>query len=244
MPELRVYRSPWRDFPDVIIQTNMTKLQAHPAYRAAKEGDMVAAFRVVESVRKPSKLRWEADEIVAVAQFDRDKKNALPIAYAILLGREIGVPVNRTVIQENIVSHTGANAPTRILGQPIFDGSIPPGKRILIVDDVVTFGATLANLRGFIESRGSTVVGASTLSASYGGTKLALPEHVKETLFGRFPSVTGLANELGFEPDCFTNREARFLSNLKEQERTALMAAVKDRQQVRTQGIDLDRRPS
>jgi hypothetical protein len=67
---------------------------------------------------------------------------------------------------------------------------------------------------------------------------------VKETLFGRFPSVTGLANELGFEPDCFTNREARFLSNLKEQERTALMAAVKDRQQVRTQGIDLDRRPS
>ena len=120
MPELRVYRSPWGAFPDVIIQTNMTTLQGHPAYRAAKEGDMVAAFHVVESVRKPAKVPWEADEIVAVAQFDRDKKNALPIAYAILLGREMGIRVNSTVVQENIVSHTGADAPTRVLGQPIF----------------------------------------------------------------------------------------------------------------------------
>ena len=96
MPELRVHRSPWGDFPDVIVQTNMTKLQSHPAYRAAKEGDMVAAFQVVERVRKPSKVQWEADEIVAVAQIDRDKKNALPIAYAILLGREMGIPVNST----------------------------------------------------------------------------------------------------------------------------------------------------
>ena len=121
-----------------------------------------------------------------------------------------------TVIQENVVSHTGADAPTRVLGQPIFDGAIGEGKRILIVDDVVTFGATLANLRGFIQSCGSIVVGASTLSASYGGTKLALPDHVKQSLFERFPSVAELAHGLGFESDCFTNREARFLAALKE----------------------------
>jgi hypothetical protein len=173
-----------------------------------------AHWYVVESVRKPAKVRWEADEIVAVAQFDRNKKNALPIAYAVLLGREMGIPVNSTVVQENIVSHTGADAPTRVLGQPIFDGAIGEGKRILIVDDVVTFGATLANLRGFIQSCGSVVVGASTLSASYGGTKLALPDHVKQSLFERFPSVAELAHGLGFEPDCFTNREARFLAAL------------------------------
>ncbi len=56
----------------------MTKLQGHRLI--AKEGDKVAAFQVVENVRKRSKVRWEVDEIVAVAQFDRDKKNALPIA--------------------------------------------------------------------------------------------------------------------------------------------------------------------
>jgi hypothetical protein len=146
----------------------MTKLKGHSAYRAAKdkEGDLEAALQVVESVCKRSKVPWEVDEIVAVAQIDRDKKNALPIAYALQLGDEMGVPVNSTVVQENIVSHTGADAPIRVLGQPIFNGTIREGKRILIINDVVTFGATLANLRGFIHSRGSTVVGASTLSAS------------------------------------------------------------------------------
>ena len=94
----------------------------------------------------------------------------------------MGVRVNTTVAQESIVSHTGAGAPTRVLGQPLFDGIIAEGKRILIVDDVVTFGSTLANLRGFIHHCGSTVVGASTLSAGHGGTKLALPDHVKELL--------------------------------------------------------------
>jgi hypothetical protein len=85
-----------------------------------------------------------------------------------------------------------------------------------------------------------TVIGASTLSASYGGTKLALPEHVKQTLFERFPSVSDLAHQLGFEAECFTNREARFLSNLKEHEKTVLLAAFKDLQRRRRRGIDLD----
>ena len=66
---------------------------------------------------------------------------------------------------------------------------------------MVSFGATLANLRGFIQSCGSAVVGASTLSASYGCTKLALSDHVKQSLFERFPSFAELALGLGFEPD-------------------------------------------
>jgi hypothetical protein len=124
MPELCVYRSPWGDFPDVIVQTNVTKLQSHPGYRAAKGGDMVAAFQASGKCLETLKSSVGTGEIVAVAQFDRDKNNALPIAYAILLGREMGIPVNSTVVQENIVSHTGADAPTRVLGQPIFDGVI------------------------------------------------------------------------------------------------------------------------
>ena len=102
-------------------------------------------------------------------------------------------------------------------------------------------GSTLANLRGFIHHCGSTVVGASTLSASYGGTKLALPDHVKESLLERFPSIAEISHGLGFEPDCFTNREGRFLAALKEHEKTALLSAVKALQQAKTQGINLDR---
>ena len=74
-----------------------------------------------------------------------------------------------------MVSHTVAGAQTRILGQPMFSGTIQPGSRVLIVDDVVTYGSTLANLRGWLEQQGATVVGATTLAGGFSGTKLALP---------------------------------------------------------------------
>jgi predicted amidophosphoribosyltransferase len=49
----------------------------------------------------------------------------------------------------NVVSHTAADAETQILGQPVYIGKLQRGNRILIVDDVITFGSTLANLREF-----------------------------------------------------------------------------------------------
>jgi hypothetical protein len=62
---------------------------------------------------------------------------------------------------------------------------------------------------------GVTVVGATTLAAGFGVTKLALPESIHEQLLEQFPvQAENLANELGFTVDCFTNREARFLCAL------------------------------
>ena len=90
--------------------------------------------------------------------------------------------------------------------------------RVLIVDDVVTYGSTLANLRGWIELQGATVVGATTLAAGFGGTKLALSTAILERLLNQFCTHTEtLANKLGFSADCFTNREARFLCGLKHE---------------------------
>ena len=97
-------------------------------------------------------------------------------------------------------------------------GKIQPGSRVLIVDDVVTYGSTLANLRGWLEQQDATLVGAATLAAGFGGTKLSLPDLVRDRLLERFPTqAEALANELGFSADCFTNREARFLAALKNE---------------------------
>jgi hypothetical protein len=53
-------------------------------------------------------------------------------------------------------------------------------------------------------------------AAGFGGTKVALPGSVHERLLDRFPAQAEvLANELGFSPGCFTNREARFFAGLK-----------------------------
>ena len=163
-------------------------------------------------------------------QFDRDKPNALPLVYATALAKHFDAYLEIWVRQVNVVSHTFADAQRRILGQPMFMGKIQPGSRVLIVDDVVTYGSTLANLRGWLQQQGATVVGATTLAAGFGGTKLALPDIVRNRLLDRFPTqAEALANELGFSAECFTNREARFLAGLKnEHEMQRLIVAAQE----------------
>ena len=163
-------------------------------------------------------------------QFDRAYPNALPIAYAIALAKHFDADLEFEILQANVVSHTAANAETRILGQPVYMGKLQRGSHILIVDDVITFGSTLANLRGWIEKQGVTVAGATTLAAGFGATKLALPESVRDRLLEQFPvHAETLAKELGFTADCFTNREARFLCGLKQERDIERLVATAQR---------------
>jgi hypothetical protein len=215
----RIYRSPWDGFPDVIVQTTIAKLRSNRAYAAAKRGDEEAAFELVRALVKPQKIAFQFDAVIPVAQFDRGLPNALPLVYAAEITRYFDADLSLGIVQRNIVSHTGAGATTRILGQPVFMGELEVGSRILIVDDVVTYGSTLANLRGWIQKQGATVVGSTTLAAAFGATKLALPESIYSRLVERFPGhAENLAKELGFTSRCFTNREARFLCGLKRVE--------------------------
>jgi hypothetical protein len=69
--EKRIYRTPWNQFPDVIVQTTASKLKSLPEYENAKHFDA-----------------------------------------------ELGLGI----LQSNVVSHTGADAETRILGQPVCIG--------------------------------------------------------------------------------------------------------------------------
>jgi hypothetical protein len=131
-----------------------------PSYEQAKRGAGQAAFEVVQELVKPEKIPFVFDTVVPVMQFDRDKPNALPIVYAAAIAKHFEAYLETGVRQVNVVSHTFADAQTRILGQPIFMGKIQTGSRVLIVDDVVTYGSTLANLRGWLEKQGASVIGA------------------------------------------------------------------------------------
>jgi hypothetical protein len=152
MPKAGVYRSPWRDLPDVVIQTTVHKLRSRPAYEQAKRGAGQAAFEVVQELVKPGKIQFVFDTVVPVMQFDRDKPNALPIVYAAALAKHFDAYLETGVRQVNVVSHTLADAQTRILGQPMFMGKIQPGSRVLIVDDVVTNGSNLTSRKPFFSS--------------------------------------------------------------------------------------------
>jgi hypothetical protein len=83
-------------------------------------------------------MPWECDAIVPVSQIDRDSRNAIPGVDSALLAKTFGVGFLSTVIRSNVVSHTGADAASRIIGRPRFDGQVRDGLRVVIVDDVVT----------------------------------------------------------------------------------------------------------
>jgi hypothetical protein len=104
MPEFRVHRSPWGDFPDVIVQTTVNKLRSRAAYGRGKQGVGEAAFEVIQELFKPEKIQFDFDAVVPVMQFDRAYPNALPIAYAIALAKHFEADLPFRVFSSNCSS--------------------------------------------------------------------------------------------------------------------------------------------
>ena len=123
------------------------------------------------------------------------------------------------IINASSVNRTGAGALDRLKNQPVFGGTAPNG-RCLICDDVVTFGASLANLRGFLISAGAEVAVASAIGAAYGSTKLAPEPAFIDNLRGHYAGeLETQTAALGFDCQCLTAREAYFLAGLRTPER-------------------------
>lgn len=175
---------PWPEgFPDVIAHASVAQIYAaaskgqpldargcSPAYVAAKAGDAEAATRVVASVLRTALLQdlaraFPSATVVYAKAVEAAGVNKLPHAYAVAIRRTTGLPFV-DVTQTNIVSHTGAGALHRLLTSPRFVGEVEPGREYIIIDDVITTGSTLASLRIFLESRGASVVAASSLACA------------------------------------------------------------------------------
>ncbi len=157
--------------------------------------------------------------VVPVIKVDGGRYNAIPVAVGAVLAKQIGARLWLDVCQTNKVDHTNAGAQGRLQNQPIF-GGIPPKGKCLICDDVVTYGATLANLRGFLISTGAEVLAATAIGAAYGSTKLAPELSLIVKLRRRYGEELERCTEtLGFGSDCLTAREAHFLAGMRTIER-------------------------
>ena len=73
------------------------------------------------------------------------------------------------------------------------------------------------------------MIRATTLGATFGGTKLAQPKEALEKLINRFPEVEILSHNLGFTPDCFTARETHFLTQLPSREKMQALVAASEK---------------
>jgi hypothetical protein len=164
-------RTRWGAFPDVIIHAPEPMVKKHGYYQAAKSGNADAAFALVQdtisdtTIEALRKLIGDRNPILVSAHaLENDGVNAIPEALADELGNRLGLEVDGTVVQTNVVGHTGANGYARLARQAAFDGNVVSGADYVLVDDFVGQGGTLANLKGFIETNGGRVIGATVLT--------------------------------------------------------------------------------
>ena len=151
--------------------------------------------------------------------------NAIPDAMAQVLGRELKRPVIAgEIVQINKVGHTRAKAFQRLVTPAAFGGEVEPGANYVIVDDHVGLGGTLANLRGFLEARGATVIAMTTLTQSREACHISLRPKTLDMLRSRHGDALDQLwkSQFGYAIDCLTEVEAQILC------REQSLAAIED----------------
>ena len=225
-------RTPWNQFPDVLIHASESTVKKHPAYEAAKSGDDVSATHLVltclnlaQVVALNQLVAGKRPTLVSAHAMERHGVNAIPEVFADELGRLLSWPVDTGIVQTNVVSHTGANGFWRLARQAEFDGTVEAGCDYVLVNDFVGMGGTLANLKGHIETLGGNVLAAVALTGKTHSAKLApTPERLNEL---RKRHGTEFENwwigHFAHSFDALTESEARYLA------RTETADTIRDR---------------
>lgn len=215
-------RTDWNGFPDAVIVHSTGTLAEHVDYLAAKSGDVEAALRLVNDfLTKEALLSIQAliesqkgHLIVAVHAEEMSGRNQIPMVFATLLKQYFGIVLDEKIVQAERAYRTGADGFGRLVKKVSFDGEVVRHARYILVDDAVTQGGTIADLKGYIESGGGVVVGVVALMAKPHSARLAI---TKATL-GQLRKATGKALEewwheqFGYDFSRFTESEARYLA--------------------------------
>jgi hypothetical protein len=147
--------------------------------------------------------------------------NAIPQAMAEYLGSKLHWLVESSIVQTNVVGHTGADGFSRLARQAEFDGSVSKHACYVLVDDFIGQGGTLANLRGFLLHNGAQVIGGTVLTGKAYSAILSNDEkqinHLREKHGTELESWW--SSHFGFGYDCLTCSEARYLLNTPAAER-------------------------
>lgn len=224
------------------VWRNDRPLKRHADYAAAKAGDPAAAVRLVTDVAEPLLAHakaWGSDVVyVAPHAEEAGGRNAIPQTLAAYLAQRTGGTDDTDIVQTNRAYHTGADAMQRLLARSTFAGTVTPGARYVLVDDVSTMGGTLADLADFIQSQGGAVVGSAVLvNASRAGTMKAAPALVRQ-LERRYGDE--IRNQFHIDPAALTADEARYLIGFRsadELRNRAAAAAQARGERLRAKGV-------
>jgi hypothetical protein len=187
----------WPDgFPRAVIHTTTPMMQRHTDYRAAKDdGDYAAAQRLVKDLVKVDRAkeigrRYPGAILVPVIEWEAANKegrvNMIPLAYAFRLAELTGLDLTTDIVNMSKGERTGKDAMARILFRPAFIGAVAPNRDYILVDDAITQGGTMAELRHFIDNAGGTVVLSTSLTAQKDSTQIAPREGTLAELQKKF----------------------------------------------------------
>ena len=225
-----------------MLLSDEASTKRHPAYSDAKAGNAAAAANLVHALVEASEIstaRRLLDAqggtlpiLVSTHAYERDGFNAIPAALAKLLSERLGIPFDTVVVQTNIVGHTGADGFGRLARQAAFGGEVKSGREYAMVDDFVGQGGTLANLRGWVENQGGTVVGAIVLTGKPYSAKLTPSKeqlHELRQKQGR-DFEKWWRKHFGHAFDCLTQSEARYLARSPDADtiRDRIAAAMRE----------------
>ena len=159
----------------------------------------------------PNAILVPVHELIA----ENGRFNAIPLVYADYVSNITGLEVCKDIIQVKKASHTNKNALNRLLDRSQFEGPVKPGATYIVVDDVVTQGGTVSELRSFIENSGGRVACVSTVSFGKYSVVLGMKKETVseiERKFGRNESEKFIKEfGIGEKLEHLTNAEGRYL---------------------------------
>ena len=208
-------------FPAVINHTSSAIARKHPDFHAAKHGDYDAALRLVDDLVKDDKVYYIAKlypnaHIAYNHKMQGGSINMIPAAYAAKFSA-MGMDVEHNIIAVTDVSHTNASDISRISKRVRFEGDVKKGMDYILLDDFITSGAELRDMRDYIQSKGGNVVMMTTFGhGSFGKLRdIRISNNLIERL--KASGITdqdlrkyGIASEIG----CLTIGEAAKLSRM------------------------------
>lgn len=215
-------RTTWqKDFPDVVLHARLGDATSHRDYEAAKAGDKDAAYRLVsdvltkDAVDKIRNIIGNREVLLAAVHAEEASgRNKIPQAMADILGKVLHQEVDDSLVQTKLVGRTGQDGFGRLANQPEFAGNVRSDLPYFILDDTLTQGGTLAGMKGYIESHGGRVIGASALTGKQYSARMALSPQTLSQLREHFGG-TGLENwwkqQHGYGFDGLTESEANYL---------------------------------
>lgn len=218
----KIVRTDWGNFPNAMIAYTQNTITTHNQYSMAKSGDINSALALVDEFLsdefvvgvKKAIHDYKDVHIVPVHAEERLGRNKIPMAYALALSEMLGVKMDLNIVQAERAYRTDSDGVGRLLKRVAFDGSVAVGRNYVIVDDVITQGGTLADLRAYIENKGGKVILVTTLNGKPNSAKMPI---TRATL-GQLRKQAGRELEqwwqerFGYDFAKFTESEARYLT--------------------------------